>query len=154
MSIKEELASELRDAMKQGDAKRKDVIRIIDTEVKVASSAPGFRGEVDDGLYRQVIASYAKKMDKARLEYEEIGERGRPLAEKLGWEVDYLSRWLPRKLDEAATSLLVRSAIEELGVGSDPKAAGRVVGHIMKARKDDVDGALVNRLVAAELAKG
>jgi uncharacterized protein YqeY len=153
MSIKEELASELRAAIKQSDARRRDVIRIVDTEVRMAGSAPGFKGEIDDGLYRQVIASYSKKMDKARLEYEEMGERGRPMAEKLGWEVQYLSRWLPAKLDEAATSALVRAAIEELGVAGDPKAAGRVVGQIMKGHKDEVDGTLVSRLVASELAR-
>lgn len=154
MTIKEELATELRDAMKRGDSKRKDVIRIIDTEVKLASTASGFRGQVDDNLYRQVIATYSKKMDKARLEYEGLGERAAPMAEKLAWEVEYLSRWLPSKLGEAATSELVSKTIVELGVGGQPKAAGRVIGAIMKDHKDAVDGSLVNRLVAAALAGG
>lgn len=152
MTIKDDLASELRDAIKKGDTKRKDVLRIIDTEVKMASTASGFKGEVDDALYRQVIASYSKKMDKARLEYEGLGKRAAPMAEKLAWEVEYLSRWLPKKLDEAATRELVSKTIAELGVTGDSKAAGRVIGVIMKDHKDTVDGGLVNRLVAAALA--
>lgn len=152
MTIKDDVAAELRDAIKKGDTKRKDVLRIIDTEVKMASTASGFKGEVDDALYRQVIASYSKKMDKARLEYEGLGARAAPMAEKLAWEVEYLSRWLPKKLDESATRELVSKAIAELGVTGDPKAAGRVIGVIMKDHKDTVDGGLVNRLVAAALA--
>ena len=154
MTIKEELSAELIDAMKARDARRRDVIRMVETEVTLARSAPGFQGEIDDNLYRKVIASYAKKMDKAKAEFEEAGERGAAMAEKLGWEVEYLSRWFPKKLDEESTAILVRSTIEELGVAGDPKASGRVIGQIMRTHKDEVDGGLVNRLVAETLSAG
>jgi len=152
MSIKDDLAQELHDAMRAQDGPRRDVIRQVETEIAVAKSQPGFEGEVDDDLYRAVIAAYVKKMDKARDEYLEIGERGAAMAEKLGYEVEYLSRWLPSKLDEAATRDLVKAAIAELGVGGDEKAAGRVIGHVMKTHGKDLDGGLVNRVVREELA--
>jgi uncharacterized protein YqeY len=152
-TIKEQLGEELRDAMKARDVDRRDVIRQIDTEVALARSAPGFKGEVDDDLYRQIIASYSKKMDKARTEYLGLGPRGEEMVRKLGWEVEYLSRWLPTKLDQASTEALVRAAIAELGVEGDPKAAGRVIGQVMKNHRDEVDGGLVNRLVAAALSQ-
>jgi uncharacterized protein YqeY len=153
VTIKEELSAELKDAMKARDARRRDLVRIIDTEVILARSAPGFSGEVDDELYRKVISAYSKKMDKARLEFEAAGERGREMATKLAWEVEYLSRWLPKKLDEEGTRALVRAGIIDLGAQGDPKASGKVTGSIMKAHKDEVDGALVNRLVAEELSR-
>jgi len=153
-TIKEQLSEELKDAMKTRDVNRRDVIRLIETEISLARSAPGFKGEVNDDLYRQVISSYSKKMDKARAEYLELGPRAEEMARKLGWEVDYLSRWLPTKLDEASTEVLVRTTISELGVEGEPKAAGRVIGQIMKTHKDEVDGGLVNRLVAAALSQG
>ena len=152
MNIKEELAAELREAMKAQDGPRRDVIRQIETEVAVARSEPGFDREVDDDLYRDVIGSYVKKMEKARQEYLEVGERGEAMAAKLRFEVEYLSRWLPEKLDEEATRVLVREAIAELGVASDEKAAGRVTGQLMKLHGKDLDGGLVNRLVREELA--
>lgn len=153
MSIKEELAAELKDAMRGRDKARRDVIRQVETEVSRARSEPGFAGEVDDGLYRTVIASYVKRMEKARAEYEELGERGAEMAAKLAFETEYLSRWLPAKLSEEATRALVLETIAELGAG-DPKQAGRVVGHLMKARRDELDGALVNRIVQEELGAG
>jgi uncharacterized protein len=152
-TIKEQLAEELRDAMKTGDVDRRDVIRMIESEISLAKSAPGFRGEVDDDLYRQVMTAYSKKMDKARTEYLELGPRGEEMARKLGWEVGFLSKWLPSKLDQPSTEALVQAAISELGVAGDPKAAGRVIGHIMKHHKEEVDGGLVNRLVAAALGQ-
>lgn len=154
MSIREELASELRDAMRAQDAPRRDVIRQIETEISVARSEPGFSGELDDDLYRRVIGAYVKKMDKTRQEYLDIGERGAAMAAKLGYEVEYLSRWIPQKLDEAQTRDLIKKTIRDLGVAGDEKAAGRVTGQLMKEHGKDLDGGLVNRLVREEISAG
>ncbi len=150
MTIQDELRAELTDALRTGDRNRKDVIRAIETEVSRAKAEPSFEGDIDDDLYRTVIASYVKKMTKARHEYDEIGERGEEMAAKLGYETEYLGRWLPTMLDEAATKDLVFQAITDLSV-SDPKDAGKVVGHIMKDHKGEVDGGLVNKLVRQAL---
>lgn len=154
MSIQAELAEELKDAMRTKDGARRDVIRQVETELATARTAPDFTGEVDDDLYRKVISSYVKRMEKSRAEYLEYGERGERIASKLGFEIEYLSRWLPQQLDEESTRRLVREAIAELGVAGDEKAAGRVTGHLMRARGADLDGALVNRLVREELSAG
>jgi uncharacterized protein YqeY len=151
MSIKDELRNELKDAMRRRDQRRLDVIRQVESELSVARTAPGFKGEVDDALYIQVITSYVKKMDKARQEYEGLGERAQEMAQKLAFETEYLARWLPRKLSEEETRALVRQAAAELGI-TDPKQAGKLVGHLMKARGKDLDGALVNRVARDELA--
>lgn len=153
MSIEQELAIELRSAMKEKDAARRDVIRQVQTEAATARSQPGFSGEVDDAFYQGVIASYVKKMDKSRQEYAEMGGRGEQMADKLAFEVEYLARWLPQKLDEEATRSLVAETIDELGVSGDERAAGRVTGHLMKTRGGDLDGGMVNRLVREELAR-
>jgi uncharacterized protein YqeY len=152
MTIREELSVELRDAIKNGDKLRRDAIRQVETEVSTAKSRTDFTGDVDDQLYQAVIASYVKKMDKSREEYAGLGERGQAMADKLGFEVEYLSRWLPKKLGEEETRALVREAIADLGVSRDEKAAGRVIGHVMRGRGENLDGALVNELVRQELA--
>lgn len=150
MSIAAELNAELKDAMRSRDRDRSDVIRSIETEVSRAKSEPGFEGDANDALYQQVIASYVKKMEKARQEYEELGERGAAQATKLGFEVEYLSRWLPEVLGEEETAAIVSQAISEIGA-SDPKDAGKVVGQIMKSGREGLDGALVNQLVRQQL---
>jgi len=152
MTIAEEFAAELKDAMRSRDRARSDVVRNVETEVARAKSEPGFSGEVDDELYRSVISAYVKKMDKARQEFVAAGERGAEQAEKLGYEVEYLARWLPESLSEEETLAMVRDAIASSGA-SDPKEAGKVVGHIMKSGTEGLDGGLVNRLVRQELGE-
>lgn len=143
------MKAELRDAMKSGDKLRRDVIRQVETEVRTVVSQPGV-GEATDEVYEVVIAAYVKKMTKARDEYRALGESGAEMADKLAFEVDYLSRWLPSKLNATETAKLVRQTIDDMRAWDDPKAFGRVVGALMKTR-DDLDGALVNRLVREEL---
>ena len=149
LTIKEQLAARLKEAMRARDKPQINVIRQIEAEVLVQTKAPEFAGEIDDDLYRATIASYVKKMKKARGEFEAAGERGADQADKLTFEIDFLAPWLPAEVDEIATRELVRAAIAELGV-DDPKQAGRVMGHIMKSGAD-LDGSLVNRLVRQEL---
>ena len=149
MTIAEQLQSELHAAIKAKDRRKTDAIRSIQTEAAKAKAEPGFTGDADDEFYQRIVASYSKRMDKARQEYVELGGRGEEMAAKLAFEIDYLSQWGPQTLDEAETKKLVAAAIAELGA-TEPKDAGRVTGHLMKSH-NDLDGGLVNRLVREEL---
>ena len=154
MTIQTQLADELKDAMKSQDKPRRDVIRQVQTEIATAKSQPDFTDPIDDKFYQKVIGSYVKKMDKSRAEYADFGDRGAEMASKLAFEVDYLSQWLPKKLGEDETRMLVVSAISDLGVAGDEKATGRVIGELMKNHGKDLDGGLVNRLVREEISDG
>ncbi|MDE0231309.1 MAG: GatB/YqeY domain-containing protein [bacterium] len=155
MSIKSELRSELVKAMKSGDRGRRDAIRSVQAEVQTRRTAPGFSGTgEDDDFYRQVIAGYVKKMRKAAFEYADLGGRGKEMSEKLSFEAEYLSRWLPAHLDEEQSRKLVAETVALLGVKGQPRAQGRVMGHIMRAHRQEVDGGLISRLVAEQLAAG
>ena len=150
MTIEEQLVAAQTAAMKDGDSATLSVIRQIRSEVSVAKSAPGFSGDVDDELLLSTIATYVKRMAKSKAEYEALGDRGSEQAEKLAFEIDYLSAYLPTKLDEDATRALVAQAVEETGA-TDPKMTGQVIGKVMKSG-EDVDGALVARLVKEALS--
>jgi uncharacterized protein YqeY len=150
LTIHDELVAELQDGMRAKDRPRINVVRQIESEVSVARSAPGFEGEVDDALYLTVIGRYVKKMEKARTEYEALGVQGAAHAEKLAYEVEYLSRWLPSSLGVEDTKFLVDAAIVDLGA-DDPRMIGAVIGNVMRENKS-VDGGTVARLVKEALA--
>ncbi len=150
MSIKDDLDDELKDAMRAHDQNRTDVVRQIKTEVTRALKAPGYAGEADDDLYRTTISSYAKKMGKALAEYERLGDRGAEAAAKLRFEVEYLSRWLPKAPSEEEVAGFVDAAVLELGA-TDLKTMGQVMGYLMK-RHAGLDGTMVSRLVRTRLS--
>ena len=149
MSIEEQLKIDQIAAMRSKDKATLNAIRSVQAEVATAKSSPGFSGDVDDALYRKTIATYVKRISKSRTEYEAMGEKGRDQAEKLAFEIDYLERYLPKTLDEAATRELIDTTIAEVGADADTPA-GQVIGAVMRSG-EDLDGALVNRLVREAL---
>lgn len=150
MAIQEQMAADQKAAMRARDKATLNAIRSVQAEVATAKSAPGFHGEVDDDLYVATITTYVKRITKSRAEYEAMGGAGATQAATLAFEIDYLSRYLPTKLDEDATRSLVAATIADLGADADTPA-GRVIGAVMQSGQD-LDGALVHRLVTEALA--
>ena len=111
MPIEETLNQKFKEALRAKDGKTLDVIRMVKTEYKRAMTAEGYKGEGGDELWGEVIQSYVKKLKKAVPEYEEGGEKGREMIEKLNFEIEFLKPYMPPLLDEAATEALVRETI-------------------------------------------
>lgn len=149
MSLEQTLNDTLTQAIRDKDARTADIVRMIKSKVGERRTARGFSGQVDDALVLDVIGAYRKSLQKALPEYEKAGERGRAQAEALRHEIQYLERWLPKGLDDAALRALVAERIKTLGV-TDAKQVGRLVGDIMKTHKGQVEAGDVKR-VAEEL---
>ena len=153
MTIQDEMDTELKDAMRAKDQRRLNIVRAVKAELGKKLTEPGSDGEATDRVYLDVMASFVKKAKKSIDEYAAIGERGVEMHDSLVWEVGYLARWLPSKLDEATTRALVQEALAATGAAA-PSDTGRMMGYIMKGHKDEVDGELVNRLVKDALTPG
>lgn len=149
-TIEELFTERLKAAMRAKDAPALEVIRAIKAKILLAKTADGFKGEVDDALYLDVIASYVKAMSKAREEFQKVGERGAEKANQLTFEIDYLSEFLPKKLGEADTRALVEKLIAEGGIASK-KQVGKLMGLLMKGHKDSVDADLARRIAESIL---
>jgi uncharacterized protein YqeY len=152
VTILEQLQSDQVAAMRARDKATLNAIRSVQAEVAAAKSAPGFSGEVDDALYEATITTYVKRITKSRDEYLAMGDRGESQAATLTYEIEYLTRFLPTKLDEAATRDLVARIIADIGADATTPA-GQVIGAVMRSG-EDVDGATVNRIVREALEGG
>ena len=140
--------------MKAKDLRTANAIRMVNTKVMERRTGAGFKGQVNDDLYRDVIGAYKKSLEKARQEYKNAGERGAEQVVELEWEIEFLSQFLPSMLGADETRAAVREVIAEAGGVADPKMAGRLVGAVMKKHKGRVDAALVKQLIEQELAAG
>ncbi len=152
MSIEERLRQQLTEAMKSKDLQTANVIRMLETKVMERRTAKGFKGEVNDALYVDVIGAYSKSMAKAQKEYEALGERGQEQVAQMKFEVEFCAQFLPQQLGEDEVRAAVKQALTDLGIdGADKdkakKMSGRVVGSVMKQHKGRVDAGVVKRLV-------
>ena len=98
MALADDLSAALKDAMKAKDKPKLDAIRQIQTEIAKKKAEKG--EEVNDDLVLGVISSYVKKMIKAVEEYQSLGDRGQEMADKIQFEIDFLSTYLPEQLGE------------------------------------------------------
>ncbi len=148
MALADDLSSALKDAMKAKDKPKLDAIRQIQTEIAKKKAEKG--EEVNDDLVLGVISSYVKKMIKAVEEYQSLGDRGQEMAEKIQFEIDFLSTYLPEQLSDEEVAKIVDEVLSELG-NVDISQMGRVIGAVM-AKGDGIDGSIVSKIVKDKLS--
>ena len=148
MALIDELSAALKEAMKAKDKPKLDAIRQVQTEIAKKKSEKG--EEATDELVLGVISSYVKKMTKAVEEYKSLGERGIEMAEKIQFEIDFLSGWLPEQLSDEDVAKLVDEVLADLG-DVDMSQMGRIIGAVM-AKGDGIDGSVVSKLVKEKLS--
>ena len=148
MALADDLSSALKDAMKAKDKPKLDAIRQIQTEIAKKKAEKG--EEVNDDLVLGVISSYVKKMIKAVEEYQSLGDRGQEMADKIQFEIDFLSTYLPEQLGEEEVEKIVDEVLSELG-DIDISQMGRIIGAVM-AKGDGIDGSIVSKIVKDKLS--
>ncbi|HEX2658562.1 MAG TPA: GatB/YqeY domain-containing protein [Polyangia bacterium] len=151
MSIEQKITDLLKESMRNRDQATADCLRMIKTKHMERRTAAGFKGPLDDALWLDVVASYQKQLRKSREEYVAVGEKGAAALPGLDFEIAVCAKLLPAQASEEEVLAAVRETIARSGV-TDVKAAGRVVGEIMKTNKGKFEPAMVKRLVEAELA--
>jgi uncharacterized protein YqeY len=150
MSIETQLQDLLKEAMRNKDPRTADCVRMIKTKHMERRTAAGFKGELDESLWLDVISAYQKQLRKAREEYAGLGERGAESLPQLDFEIELCSRFLPKMAGEDEVRAVVKETIARMAV-TDPKQGGKVQGDIMKTYKGKFDPAMVKRLIEAEL---
>lgn len=148
MALIDDLSTALKVAMKAKDKPKLDAIRQVQTEIAKKKSEKG--EEATDELVLGVISSYVKKMAKAVDEYKSLGERGAEMAEKIQFEIDFLSQWLPEQLSEEDVEKLVDEVLAELGE-VDMSQMGKIIGAVM-AKSDGLDGSVVSKIVREKIS--
>jgi uncharacterized protein YqeY len=151
-AIETKLNDQLKTAMMAKDAKTSGVVRMLKTKIMERRTTKGFTGEITDEIALEVIAAYRKQMQKAVEEFEKLGEKGQEQATELKFEIQFCDQFLPKRLDEAALTSLIKERIAALQI-TDAKMANKLLGDIMKTHKGQVDAADIKRIAEAQLTK-
>ncbi len=144
MALIDELSDALKVAMKAKDKPKLDAIRQVQTEIAKKKSEKG--EEATDELVLGVISSYVKKMTK---EYKSLGDRGTEMADKIQFEIDFLSGWLPEQLSEEEVEAIIDEVLSEME-DVNMSQMGKIIGAVM-AKADGLDGSVVSKIVKSKL---
>ena len=146
MSLKEQLTTDMKEAMKSHDKDRLAVIRMVRGAIR-QQEIDGQKELSDE----DVIAVMSKEIKMRKDSIEEFKKGGREdLIAKTQAEIDVLMPYMPAQLSEEEVRELVKAAVAETGAAT-PKDMGKVMGALMPKVKGRADGKLVNTLVRSML---
>lgn len=142
MSLKERLASELKEAMKNKDQLRKNVITLIRADIKQIEVDK--RVELSDEDIIEIISKQAKQRRDSIEEFEK-GSR-QDLVEQAKSEAELLMGYLPEQLSVEEIVIIIKEVVAEIGATS-MKDMGKVMATAMPKLKGRADGKVVNQVV-------
>lgn len=141
MSIKEKLLDDLKNAMRNKDSIRKNVIQMVRSAVLQVEKDTGV--SLDDDGVMQVMVKENKKRKDALPQYEKSGRQD--LIENLKKEIEILHTYLPEQLGESELEGIVRDVIRETGAETT-KDIGKVMKEAMPKVRGRADGRTVNSI--------
>lgn len=153
MGLREQLRTDLNDAIRQKDRQRKITIRLILSAINKAESeidANGERVHLDDKGILGVISKEAKIRQESIAEFRR-GGRDDLVAEAQA-ELAILETYLPTQLTRQEIELEARKIITEVGA-SGPHDLGKIMKPLMSKLKGRADGKLVNQVVRELLSE-
>jgi len=147
MPLKDQISNDLKDAMRAGDAKKRDAIRLLTAEMK--------RKEVDERIAltdSDVVAIIDKMIKQRRDSIAQFEKGGRQdLADTEKFELGVLQAYMPQALSEAEIADAVAASIAESGA-KGPADMGKVMAVLKPKLAGRADMGKVSALVKQKLS--
>ena len=151
MSLKEQIAEDIKSAMKAKDKIRLETVRGIKKAILEKEIALRPKGQ-DSLTAEQEIELLAQQAKQRRDSIDQYQKAGREdLAEKEQQELAIIETYLPKQLDDAELEQILAKIIADAGASS-LKDLGKVMGTAMKQLKGKADGKKIQEMVKSKLA--
>jgi uncharacterized protein YqeY len=156
MGLKDQIATDLKDAMRDADAVRRDTLRSLLTAINNTAIArvnvkdeSASRQDLTDPEVLDVLQKQAKQRRESIAEYEKA--KRADLADREKAELEIIAAYLPQQMSRDEITAEVRKVIEETAA-SGPGDKSKVMPVIMGRLKGRADGREINEVVT-ELLK-
>ena len=147
MSLKARIGDELKAAMRAGDTRRRDALRLLLAAVKQREVDE--RKDLADPDVVAVIERMLKQRRDSIAQFEKGGRQD--LAQSERFEVEVLRAYLPQAMTDAEIDTAVAEAIAATGAKA-PSDMGKVMGVLKGSLAGRADMSSVSSLVKAKLA--
>jgi uncharacterized protein YqeY len=147
MSLKEQLNSDLREALRSRDEQRKAALRMVLAALHNAEIEA--KGELDDGAILGVLAKEVKQRRESIEEFRK-GHREDLVAREEA-QMAFIQPYLPQQMTREEVLEAARKVIAELGARG-PGDKGKVMPVLINQLRGRADGREVNAVVSELLA--
>ena len=152
MSLRNEINSAMKEAMKEKAQLRLSTLRLINAAIKdrdIAARAEGVEQGVDDSEILAILGKMTRQRQESAKTYEEAGRLD--LSERELSEIQVIEYFLPRQLNGDEIEIEVTKVIDEQGASSI-RDMGRVMACLKERFTGQMDFGSVGPIVKNKLS--
>ncbi|MEA3512117.1 MAG: GatB/YqeY domain-containing protein [Campylobacterota bacterium] len=142
MTLKEQLKSDLKDAMRAKEIIKRDSIRAINTMIKQIEVDQ--RIELDDAEIIKIIQKGIKQREEAIVQYKEASRDDLVQTEQS--QIDIFSLYLPKQLSNEELEVIIKDIIVSVDATS-MKDMGKIMNPAKEKIGGSADGKRINEMV-------
>ena len=142
MSLKEQIKSDVKDAMRAKETVKRDTLRNIQAGIKQIEVDE--RRDVTDTDVESILMKYLKQREDAKTQFSDAGRDD--LVEKENAEIAIVKVYLPEPMDDTELEATLKEVIASVGAQS-MKDMGKVMGGAKAAIGSRADGGRINQMV-------
>ena len=150
MALKQQIDADIKQAMLAKNKEELEALRAIKSAILLAETEKGGTGDIAQDTEMKLLTKAAKQRKES---FEIFAKEGREdLAKKEQFQLDVISRYLPKQMSEAEISEELKKIIAAVGA-KGPQDMGKVMGTATKELAGKADGKVVSELVKKLLAQ-
>lgn len=142
IDIRERLNADVTRAMREGDADRRDILRLLLAALKQVEVDE--QKTLENADVEAILMKQAKQRRESIVDYEQGGRED--LATQERRELAVIETYLPQLMSRSEIEEIASAMMVELGV-TDSKEMGKLMGRLMPQLRGKADGRLVNEVV-------
>jgi uncharacterized protein YqeY len=146
VNLRQQITEDMKSAMRAGDARRRDAIRLLQAALKQREVDE--RIELDDAAVITVIEKMLKQRRDSIAQYESAHRQDLADAEK--FEVSVLQGYMPAALSDTEIDAAIAEAVSAIGA-KGPQDMGRVMTALKPRLSGRADMGKVSALVRSRL---
>ena len=149
MSLKQQIDADIKKAMLAKSKEELEALRSIKSMILLAETDKGATGEISADIENKLLMKAAKQRKESADIFQQ--QNRSDLAEKELFQLDVISRYLPKQLSEGDLESALKTIITQLNA-KGPQDLGKVMGAATKALAGQADGKVIADLVKKLLA--
>lgn len=147
MSLKEQIKSDVKDAMRAKEVVKRDTLRNIQAAIKQIEVDE--RRDVTDVDVESILMKYLKQREDAKTQFAQAGRED--LVKKEETEINIVKVYLPEPMTDAELETVLKGIIASTGAQS-MKDMGKVMGSAKASIGSRADGGRINAMVKTLLS--
>ena len=149
MSLKQQIDNDIKKAMLSKNKEELEALRSIKSLILLAETEKGGAGDISSDVESKLLMKAAKQRKESADIFQQQSRKD--LADRELFQLDVISRYLPKQLSEDEIKTSLKAIILEAGA-KGPQDMGKVMGIATKKLAGQADGKMISDLVKKLLA--